>query len=133
MENIVLCNFFFCHYVFKKLSAVKASESIYMRERVKLIMLNVCLLETQNPYSCHLCLKFPKAEPSLITGFEPKTFGKIGCCLQAADNTGNNVKTGEFLKNNNFLQSQDDFNNVKLHSIRFSGIKSTYLPKLFSF
>ena len=25
-----------CHYVFKKLSAAEASESIYMRERVKL-------------------------------------------------------------------------------------------------
>ena len=30
----VLCNFFFCHYVFKKLSAAEASESVYMRERV---------------------------------------------------------------------------------------------------
>ena len=29
-----MCNFFFCHYVFKKLSAAEASESIYMRERV---------------------------------------------------------------------------------------------------
>ena len=32
----ILCNFFFCHYVFKKPSAAKASESIYMREKVKL-------------------------------------------------------------------------------------------------
>ena len=31
----VLCNFFFCHYVFKKPSAAEASESVYMRERVK--------------------------------------------------------------------------------------------------
>ena len=31
----VLCNFFFCHYVFKKPSAAKVSESVYMRERVK--------------------------------------------------------------------------------------------------
>ena len=31
-----MCNFFFCHYVFKKPSAAEASESIYMRERVKL-------------------------------------------------------------------------------------------------
>ena len=31
----VLCNFFFCHYVFKKLFAAEASENIYMRERVK--------------------------------------------------------------------------------------------------
>ena len=30
----VLCNFFFCHYVFKKPSAAEASESVYMRERV---------------------------------------------------------------------------------------------------
>ena len=27
----VLCNFFFCHYVFKKQSAAEASESVYMR------------------------------------------------------------------------------------------------------
>ena len=32
---LVLSNFFFCHYVFKKLSAAEASESVYMRERVK--------------------------------------------------------------------------------------------------
>ena len=32
---LVFSNFFFCHYVFKKLSATEASESIYMRERVK--------------------------------------------------------------------------------------------------
>ena len=31
----VLCNFFFCYYVFKKPSAKEASESVYMRERVK--------------------------------------------------------------------------------------------------
>ena len=31
----VLCNFFFCHYVFKKLSAAESSESVYMWERVK--------------------------------------------------------------------------------------------------
>ena len=31
----VLCNFFFCHYVFKKPSAAEALESVYMRERVK--------------------------------------------------------------------------------------------------
>ena len=29
-----MCNFFFCHYVFKKPSAAEASESVYMRERV---------------------------------------------------------------------------------------------------
>ena len=31
----VLCNFLFCHYVFKKPTAAEASESVYMRERVK--------------------------------------------------------------------------------------------------
>ena len=31
-----MCNFFFCHYVFKKPSAAEASESVYMRERVKI-------------------------------------------------------------------------------------------------
>ena len=31
----VLCNFFFCHYAFKKPSAAEASKSVYMRERVK--------------------------------------------------------------------------------------------------
>ena len=42
VENIVskgeiACfdNFFFCRYVFKKLSAAEASESVYMRERAK--------------------------------------------------------------------------------------------------
>ena len=34
----VLCNFFLCHYVFKKPSAVEASEIIYMRERVNLVL-----------------------------------------------------------------------------------------------
>ena len=29
-----MSNFFFCHLVFKKPSAVEASESVYMRERV---------------------------------------------------------------------------------------------------
>ena len=32
---LVLSNFFFCHYVFKNQSAAKASESVFMRERVK--------------------------------------------------------------------------------------------------
>ena len=30
-----IARFFFCHYVFKKLSAAEASESVYMSERVK--------------------------------------------------------------------------------------------------
>ena len=34
---LVLSNFFFCHSVFKKPSAAEASESVYMRERVKSI------------------------------------------------------------------------------------------------
>ena len=33
---LVLSNFFFCHFVFKKLSAAEASESVYMRERIKI-------------------------------------------------------------------------------------------------
>ena len=32
---LVLSNFFFCHYVFKKPSAAEASESVFMKERVK--------------------------------------------------------------------------------------------------
>ena len=32
---IFLSNFYFCHYVFKKPSVAEASESVYMRERVK--------------------------------------------------------------------------------------------------
>ena len=35
---LVLSNFFFCHYFFKKPSAAEASESVYMRERVKEIV-----------------------------------------------------------------------------------------------
>ena len=31
---LVLSNFFFCHYVFKKSSAAEVSKSVYMRERV---------------------------------------------------------------------------------------------------
>ena len=34
---LVLSNFSFCHYVFKTASAAEASESVYMRERVKSI------------------------------------------------------------------------------------------------
>ena len=36
---LVLSSFFFCHYVLKKPSAAEASESDYMRERVKVISL----------------------------------------------------------------------------------------------
>ena len=34
---LVLSTFFFCHNAFKKMSAVESSESVYMRERVKLL------------------------------------------------------------------------------------------------
>ena len=33
-KGLVLSNFFLCRYVFKKLSAAEATESVYMRERV---------------------------------------------------------------------------------------------------
>ena len=33
---LVLSNFFFCHYVFKKPSSAKASESVYTREEINL-------------------------------------------------------------------------------------------------
>ena len=36
-----MSNFSFSHYVFKKLSAAEASESVYMRERVRLFTLFV--------------------------------------------------------------------------------------------
>ena len=35
---LVLSNLFFCHYVFKKPSAAEASESVYVRERVKILV-----------------------------------------------------------------------------------------------
>ena len=38
---LVLSNFFFCHYVFKKSAAAEASESVYMRERVNTSMLTL--------------------------------------------------------------------------------------------
>ena len=39
MRNFMFCaNFFFCYYDFKKLSAAEASESVYMRERVKPVL-----------------------------------------------------------------------------------------------
>ena len=57
---LVLGNFFFCHYVFKNPSAAEASESVYMRERVKLTwriivhLFTACLLtgniHTQRKY-----------------------------------------------------------------------------------
>ena len=39
---LVLSNFFFCHYVFKKPSAADASESVYMRERVNSNTISKC-------------------------------------------------------------------------------------------
>ena len=34
LKVLVLSNFFFCHYVFKKPSTAEVSESVYMRKRV---------------------------------------------------------------------------------------------------
>ena len=46
---LVLINFFFCHYAFKKQSAAEASESVYMRERVKSHLLQIfCIWERVN-------------------------------------------------------------------------------------
>ena len=36
---LVLSNFYFCHYVFKKPSAAEVSESVYMGERVNMSFL----------------------------------------------------------------------------------------------
>ena len=36
---LVLSNFFFCHHVFKKLSAAEASESVFMREGLKIYLI----------------------------------------------------------------------------------------------
>ena len=53
---LILSNFFLCHYVFKKLFAAEASESIYMRERVKAIIQNTLfnniLGKHENMHSC---------------------------------------------------------------------------------
>ena len=38
VKKLILGNFFFCRHVFKKLSAEEASESVYIRERVKMIL-----------------------------------------------------------------------------------------------
>ena len=51
-----MSHFFFCHYIFKKPSAAEASESVYMRERVKTYVVDtqknhlivVVLLSTHN-------------------------------------------------------------------------------------
>ena len=62
MEKLlVLSNFFFCYYVFKKPSAAEASESIYMRERVKdkLLILNIssqCFLMSATVKDLQCCL-----------------------------------------------------------------------------
>ena len=37
-SKVVLSNFIFCHYVSKKLSAADASESVYMRRRVNIVL-----------------------------------------------------------------------------------------------
>ena len=38
---LVLSNFFLCHNVFKEPSAADASESVYMRERVKVTLVEL--------------------------------------------------------------------------------------------
>ena len=54
-NELVLSNFFFCHYVFKKLSAAKVSESIYMRERD----IRFSLVISNSPFLIALyCVKF---------------------------------------------------------------------------
>ena len=52
-----MCNFFFCHYVFKKLSAAEASESVYMRERVKFIYCKFSFLNNQYVFQFQFQLK----------------------------------------------------------------------------
>ena len=54
---LVLSNFCFCHYVFKKPSAAEASESVCTRERVKVLtfqhrfLLQTCHKQEQfNPF-----------------------------------------------------------------------------------
>ena len=44
---LVLSNFFFCHYVFKKLSAAEASESVYKGLIISLTGLFKCLCSRQ--------------------------------------------------------------------------------------
>ena len=48
---LVLSNFFFCHNVFKKLSAAEASESIFMRQRVN----STRLMDLRQGLSMRLC------------------------------------------------------------------------------
>ena len=51
MEKLlVLSNFFIYHYVFKKPSAAEASESIYMRERVKELAYSESIDKDQSPF-----------------------------------------------------------------------------------
>ena len=56
-----MSNFFFCHYVFKKLSAAEASESIFIRERINRLVVGTiniidmwCLLSTQITVFCRV-------------------------------------------------------------------------------
>ena len=68
---LVLSNFFFCHYVFKKPSAAEASESVYMREITRLV--NVlcqqhCSMTKIGLYICHIIpIPFPDTDRQILT------------------------------------------------------------------
>ena len=66
----ILCNFFFCHYVFKKPSAAEASESVYMRERVKHFCPDTFKV---------VCCRFALCGKGLITKIS-QYLEKIGTC-----------------------------------------------------
>ena len=92
-----MSNFFFCHYVFKKLSAAEASESVYMRERVK--------NETCIPYHCDTF----KPVPDTIRTYDDDP---------EADDNETIVGKGEILKKKNF--SYHVFNAVSWLLPRYS-------------
>ena len=62
---LVLSNFYFCHYVFKNLSAAEASKSVYMRERVNAFVgkISMILWKSKNFFfikfdnSCSKCFQ----------------------------------------------------------------------------
>ena len=59
----VLCNFFFCHYVFKNSSAAEASDSVYMRERVKRVYENIMKWNINHYQEMYVSLKIDYALP----------------------------------------------------------------------